>query len=243
VTDMLADPHARARAFGVASLLKTPFASAVKTGTSSDFRDTWTAGFTADYTVATWVGNFDGAPMRRVSGVTGAAPLWNHIIRHLAERAGARGFAPPRGYVRRPMCATSGVRPTHDCTSVVSEWLDAGDLVAWNHAPLPLDRRYDAWLAAQPAARGEGVRIVAPHDGDVFEAAPGARIAVVARGARHPQWSLNGARIPARDARWTFGLARGRWTLRASDGSHADAITFTVMDPPPRAHRAGFSVR
>jgi penicillin-binding protein 1C len=141
------------------------------------------------------------------------------------------------------MCATSGVRPTHDCTSVVSEWLDAGDLVAWNRAPLPLDRRYDAWLTAQPAAGGERVRIVAPHDGDVFEAAPGARIAVVARGARHPDWAVNGARIAPRDARWTFALARGRWTLRASDGTHADTITFTVMDPLPRVHRAGFTVR
>ncbi|MBV8507444.1 MAG: penicillin-binding protein 1C, partial [Alphaproteobacteria bacterium] len=58
VTDMLADAHARARAFGVSSALRTPFPSAVKTGTSSDFRDTWTAGFTTRYTVATWVGNF-----------------------------------------------------------------------------------------------------------------------------------------------------------------------------------------
>jgi penicillin-binding protein 1C len=243
VTDMLADSHARARTFGVASLLKTPFASAVKTGTSSDFRDTWTAGFTADYTVATWVGNFDGAPMRRVSGVTGAAPLWNHIIRHLAERTAPRRFAPPRGYVRLPMCAISGVRPTRDCTSVVSEWLDAGDLVAWNRAPRPLDRRYDAWLAAQPAAGGESVRIVAPHDGDVFEAGPDARIAVVARGTRHPEWALNGARIASRDARWSFALTPGRWTLRATDGTHADTVTFTVMDPPRHARRAGFTVR
>ncbi|MEA2666354.1 MAG: penicillin-binding protein, partial [Candidatus Eremiobacteraeota bacterium] len=109
VTDVLADAHARARAFGVASQLATPFASAVKTGTSSDFRDTWTVGYTRDYTVATWVGNFDGTPMRRVSGVTGAAPLWNRIVRHLAERAAPGPFAPPRGYVRRAMCATSGV--------------------------------------------------------------------------------------------------------------------------------------
>ncbi len=56
VTDVLADAHARARAFGVASQLSTSFASAVKTGTSSDFRDTWTVGYTRDYTVATWVG-------------------------------------------------------------------------------------------------------------------------------------------------------------------------------------------
>jgi penicillin-binding protein 1C len=243
VTDVLADAHARARAFGVASLLRTPFASAVKTGTSSDFRDTWTVGFTRDYTVGTWVGNFSGAPMQRVSGVTGAAPLWNRIVRRLAERETPAAFARPRGYVRRPMCATTGVRPTRDCRSVVGEWLDAGDLVAWNAPPRPLDRRYDAWLAAQPPQRDDTLRIVAPHDGDVFEAASGASIGVVARGAAHPAWELNGKTIPRHGTRWTLPLARGRWTLRARDGAHADSVTFTVGDPPPRGHRTGFTVR
>ncbi len=243
VSDVLADAHARARAFGVASLLRTPFASAVKTGTSSDFRDTWTVGYTRDYTVATWVGNFDGAPMRRVSGVTGAAPLWNRIVRHLAERHPPAPFAPPRGYVRRPLCATTGVRPTRDCASVVSEWLDARDLVAWNAPPRPLDRGYDGWLAAQPARAGEALRIVAPHDGDVYEAAPGARIEIVARGAARPRWELAGRALTVRGARWTLPLARGRWTLRARAGTQADTVTFTVGDPPPRARRAGFTVR
>jgi penicillin-binding protein 1C len=242
VTDVLADAHARARAFGVASLLRTSFPSAVKTGTSSDFRDTWTVGFTRDYTVAAWVGNFDGAPMQRVSGVTGAAPLWNRIIRHLAERVPPPAFAPPRGYARKPMCATTGTRPMPECDSVVSEWLDAADLAAWNAPPRPLDRSYDAWLAAQPPRSGEALRIVAPHDGDVFVAAPGARIAVVARGASRPAWELNGARVAATSARWTLPLARGRWTLRARDGTHADMVTFTVGDPPQRARRTGFTV-
>jgi len=242
VTDVLADPHARARSFGVASLLHTPFASAVKTGTSSDFRDTWTVGFTRDYTVATWVGNFDGAPMRRISGVAGAAPLWNRIIRRLAERDPPPPFAPPRGYVRRPMCATTGVRPTRSCRSIVAEWLDPRDLIAWNAPPRPLDRRYDAWLAAQPPQADDALRIVAPHDGDAFVAAAGARIAVVARGASSPAWELNGKPLAARDARWTLPLARGRWTLRVRDGAHADAVTFTVGDPPPHGRRAGFTI-
>jgi penicillin-binding protein 1C len=242
VTDVLADAHARARSFGVSSLLRTPFPSAVKTGTSSDFRDTWTVGFTHDYTVATWVGNFDGAPMQHISGVTGAAPLWNRIIRHLAERDAPPAFAPPHGYVRRPMCATTGVRPTRACRSVVAEWLDARDLIAWNAPPRPLDRRYDAWLAAQPPQADDALRIVAPHDGDTFVAAAGARIAVVARGTAHPAWELNGKPLGARDARWTLPLARGRWTLRVHDGTHADTVTFTVGDPLPHDRHAGFTI-
>lgn len=243
VTDILADAHARARAFGVASLLRTSFPSAVKTGTSSDFRDTWTVGFTRDYTVATWVGNFDGSPMQRVSGVTGAAPLWNRIIRHLAERTPPQPFPPPRGYVRRPMCAITGVRPTHGCSAVVDEWLDARDLVAWNAAPRPLDRSFDGWLAGQRPRPGDDFRIVEPHDGDVFVAEPGARIAVIARGARRPAWELNGRAVAAHATRWTLPLRRGRWTLRARDGAHDDAVSFTVGDPPLHSPRRGFTVR
>ncbi len=243
VTDILSDAHARARAFGVASLLRTPFASAVKTGTSSDFRDTWTVGYTREVTVATWVGNFDGAPMQRVSGVTGAAPLWNRIVRYVAERRAPAPFDAPPGYVRRPMCATTGVRPTPACGAVVGELLDARDLAAWSAPAKPLDRRYDAWLAAQPPSRGESLRIVAPRDGDAFVDAPGARIAIVARGARRAAWDLNGRRLRARGARWTLPLARGRWTLRALEGARSDAVTFTVGDPPPHGRRAGFTIR
>src|ERR1700733_1645554 len=115
--------HARARAFGVASLLRLPFPSAVKTGTSSDFRDTWTVGFTRDFTVATWVGNFNGAPMQRITGVTGAAPLWNRIMLHLAEAREPGPFAPPSGFARRAICATTGTIPDRSCESVVMEWL------------------------------------------------------------------------------------------------------------------------
>ncbi len=178
--------------------------------------------------------------MQRVSGVTGAAPLWNRIIRHLAERDPPPPFAPPRGYVRRPMCAVSGVRPTSDCSSVVGEWLDARDLVAWKAPPRPLDRTFDGWLANQPARTGEALRIVEPHDGDAFVAEPGARIAVVARGTKRPAWELNGKLLAANGARWTLALpmARGRWTLRARDGGHADTVTFTVGDRLPRSHRS-----
>ena len=109
VADMLADPHARAKSFGVGSVLQMPFPAAVKTGTSSDFRDTWTVGFTRDYTVGTWVGNFDGTPMRGVSGVTGAGPLWNRIMLHLYERIDdPPPFPAPSGFVRASICATTG---------------------------------------------------------------------------------------------------------------------------------------
>lgn len=66
--------------FGVQSILQLPFAAAVKTGTSKDMRDNWCVGYTSEYTVAVWVGNFSGDPMWNVSGVTGAAPLWRRLM-------------------------------------------------------------------------------------------------------------------------------------------------------------------
>jgi penicillin-binding protein 1C len=107
ITNMLSDRYARAKAFGVDSILNLPFETAVKTGTSSNFRDTWTVGFSRDYTVATWIGNFDGEPMRQVSGVTGAAPLWNRIFLHLHEQNFPQPLTLPEKLVKRPICALS----------------------------------------------------------------------------------------------------------------------------------------
>jgi penicillin-binding protein 1C len=82
VADMLADNEARAASFGLDSPLRGPFKVSVKTGTSKDMRDNWCVGFTNRYTVAVWVGNASGAPMKGVSGVSGAAPIWSSIMRY-----------------------------------------------------------------------------------------------------------------------------------------------------------------
>ncbi len=82
VGDMLADNEARSMSFGLDSALRLPFRASVKTGTSKDMRDNWCVGFTDRYTVAVWVGNASGAPMRGVSGVSGAAPVWNSVMRY-----------------------------------------------------------------------------------------------------------------------------------------------------------------
>ena len=108
IRDMLSDSLARALSFGVNSVLNLPFPAAVKTGTSSDFRDTWTVGFTNDYTVATWVGNFSGEPMRQISGASGAAPLWQRIMLHLHEQREPEPFPPFAYWRKRPICTISG---------------------------------------------------------------------------------------------------------------------------------------
>ena len=93
-SDIMSDRGARSITFGLDNALGTPFWSAVKTGTSKDMRDNWAVGFSERYTVGVWVGNFSGASMWDVSGVSGAAPIWLDVMNYLNRDAPRH--APPR---------------------------------------------------------------------------------------------------------------------------------------------------
>lgn len=80
IADILADSAARAPSFTPGGPLDLPFRCAVKTGTSSDFRDNWCVGFTAEFTVGVWAGNFENQPMKGISGVAGAAPIFHRAM-------------------------------------------------------------------------------------------------------------------------------------------------------------------
>jgi penicillin-binding protein 1C len=99
VADVLADRAARTVTFGLGNYLNTPFWSAVKTGTSKDMRDNWCIGFSRSYTVGVWVGNFEGDSMHDVSGVTGAAPIWNQVMRALHANEPSVAPEKPAGVV------------------------------------------------------------------------------------------------------------------------------------------------
>lgn len=111
IGDILADRNARAATFGFASPLATPGWAAAKTGTSVEMRDNWCIGFNRQYTVGVWVGNFEGDPMRDVSGVSGAAPAWFEIMRFL--QGSEEGSAPelPTALIARQVSFDRGVEP------------------------------------------------------------------------------------------------------------------------------------
>jgi penicillin-binding protein 1C len=117
IADMLSDNSARTLAFGMNSALRFDYPVACKTGTSTDFRDNWTIGFTPEYSVGVWVGNFDGAPMREVSGVTGAGPILHAIFDHLHANYGTSWYGTPAGIVERTIHPLTGkllADPKHD---------------------------------------------------------------------------------------------------------------------------------
>lgn len=110
IAHILSDNAARSAAFGSRSALRLPFRCAVKTGTSSDFRDNWCLGYTADLTVGVWVGNFDNTPMRGVSGVSGAGPIFQRTMLALHEERVPRWMPQPSGLTRITIDARTGHR-------------------------------------------------------------------------------------------------------------------------------------
>ena len=108
IADMLSDNSARTLAFGINSALRYDYSVACKTGTSTDFRDNWTIGFTPEFTVGVWVGNFDGSPMHEVSGVTGAGPILHGIFDHLRAQKGTTWYARPAAIVDRNVHPLTG---------------------------------------------------------------------------------------------------------------------------------------
>jgi penicillin-binding protein 1C len=123
ITHILADRDARIPAFGEGSVLSLPFPCAVKTGTSGNFRDNWTIGYTPDYTVGVWVGNFDGSPMQNVSGVSGAGPLFRDIMLLLEKRKKWPNyeFTIPEGLVKVHVCPQSGDLVGSFCPGKIKE--------------------------------------------------------------------------------------------------------------------------
>ncbi len=114
VTDILADPLARSVSFGLDSPLTSRHWAAVKTGTSKDMRDNWCVGFTERYTVGVWVGNFDGDPMRDVSGVTGAAPVWLELVNYLHRGSASQPPGSTEDVVRLHVEFGNGIEPARE---------------------------------------------------------------------------------------------------------------------------------
>lgn len=118
ISDILADNNARLLEFGPNSSLRIPNqAVSVKTGTTNDFRDNWTIGYTPDYVVAAWVGNNDNSTMSNIaSGITGAAPIWHDIMAYLLEDKVSHPISRPPNVIQKKVCSVSGLIPPPEGT-------------------------------------------------------------------------------------------------------------------------------
>ena len=155
ITSILSDNEARSPAFGSNSILNLPFPAAVKTGTTNDYRDNWTIGYTPDLVTGVWVGNADYSPMQNVSGVSGAAPVWadfmKTVIPDLAKGQVA-SFARPSGIVERVICAVSGTEPSEWCPRQRNEIFAADQLPLSKENDLYQKAVLDTWTGLRASA-------------------------------------------------------------------------------------------
>ncbi len=121
VSDILADPSARLPAFGTPQEFDLPFPVSIKTGTSTSFRDGWVVGYTPDYTVGVWTGNFEGNPGAGSTGASSAAPILRQVMELLHGHAPPVAKPPPPGVISVEVCGLSGMIPGPGCRHVSRE--------------------------------------------------------------------------------------------------------------------------
>lgn len=124
INNVLSDNEARVAAFGRGNPLElADRPAAAKTGTTNDFRDNWTMGFVPQLAVGVWVGNADNSEMLNVTGLTGAAPIWQALMRYATTtyQLPVQGWDAPPSITRLRVCDPSGLIPTAACQRTKDE--------------------------------------------------------------------------------------------------------------------------
>lgn len=244
VADILSDNQARLLTFGTHSSLRLPFRVAAKTGTSSTYRDNWTFGYTPEFTVGVWAGNFDNTPMQNVSGVTGAAPIFRDVFLELQKRSGTTWYEPPAGIVtaridprtgRRLTAQSPAARVSRDeifITGTEPPAADAGDYEpGTGRAFLPSE--YSRWVQSRDNWMGDHVtsragseaaaplRIVNPIPGTVIRLDPdipnnGSHLMLETEPRGVVQWSCPTLEVHTEGSRTLAILKPGRHEITAT---------------------------
>jgi penicillin-binding protein 1C len=262
IADILGDRSARVAEFGFSSILNLPFPCSVKTGTSHRFCDNWTIGFTSDYTLGVWVGNFDHTPMLKVSGISGAGPIWANIMMALYdERRWPAPLSLPAGLVRVPICSLSGKKPTPRCPTIIEEFIPQRDLATYqltdcdmhvqrgSESVTVVPARYRDWaeelgleVEQNTSGAADIFEIANPNNGAAYH-----RMSTLARQYQSIRVSLDGS----------VGNGRVRWLLNdqlihITQGEHGflwpiepGDFTMTAIceDDPERRSRVEFRVQ
>jgi penicillin-binding protein 1C len=165
IRDILADNAARSPAMGPRSPLRTDgIISSAKTGTTDSFRDNWTVGFTRNVAVGVWVGNTDNAEMRRTTGLTGAAPIWNQVMTGIYNDPSLRaGLAINEPLRSDELIAPGGLRSTRLC--------DLASVTEPNMAP-DCARGRSEWLFDSPPLVPDTGGSMVPAQGARFSPTP-----------------------------------------------------------------------
>jgi penicillin-binding protein 1C len=238
VADILSDPEARTLEFGVGGVLDMPVQTAVKTGTSNDYRDAWTVGFSDRYTVGVWMGNLDRREMDGVSGSIGPALVLRAAFAELRKRDEPRPLTVSRAVSRTAVCRDTGARATENCPAI-DEW--------FRPERAPRHRCAVHSPAVALSATGGADRRVQPPS--LARPTPGLHLAMDPRipdrleafafeldWAHEPtrvDWFVDGKLVGSSpDRRWTWNVERGEHVVTAHAWTGSDGRSF--ITPPVR---------
>ncbi|OPX95513.1 MAG: Penicillin-binding protein 2D [Syntrophorhabdus sp. PtaB.Bin006] len=212
---ILSDRQARSTTFGLENPLSTRFWTAVKTGTSKDMRDNWCIGFSDTYTVGIWVGNFSGEPMRDVTGITGAAPVWLEIMNYLHREKTSKAPKPPRGIVSTHVRFQGGMESSRE------EWFIEGTEPV---SVVKLDGVHAKPRIIYPV--NESIISIDPEIPEDAQRVPFLFEPEIQRF----EWTLNDQKIGADGPRHLWKPERGTYVLGivSKEGTVLDSVTFTV---------------
>ena len=231
ITDILCDSQARRASFGNASPLESGARVAVKTGTSSGFRDGWCIGFTRSHTIGVWAGNPDGTPMHAALAVRSAAPVWQTLVGILLAQGdeGLPKLVPGEALECASVSAETGLIPRPGEPGI-TEWFLRGSAPAASsdsmyrsaagRQALVLPHSYAGWCASPQNRKGAvaqspALEILFPKDGAVFAinpALPDAQQILIPRSSDPAcEWFANGEKLPSP----RLPLRPGEFTLTA----------------------------
>ena len=192
INNMLADRLMGVEQFGLESNLNLPLADyAVKTGTSYDYHDSWTVGYTPDVVVVVWIGNSNNKAMDLLTGARGAGKIWHDVMTLLL----ARGDIAPKNF---------------DKDTIVPIHTDEGQSFGFKNDNVEYAR------TIMNDTKRDGI-ILEPHDQDVLSYQPD--MAVPLRSTKQVTWKVSGKLLGAGEKIFWTPNAPGDYTLKAYEQS------------------------
>lgn len=252
ISDILSDSVARAPAFQPGGPLDLPFRCAVKTGTSSDFHDNWCIGYTPEFTVGVWAGNFEHQPMKGLSGIAGAGPVFHRAMVRAHRGTAPSWFEKPAGMEETTIDSRNGKRVGQEARNATRDHAPAGEIPAAalssdydTEGRALLDPTYTEWfaskynlrrgeLALDPSAHArEPLRIISPADNATFLLDPeipsgSDKLRPVTNLPGTAVWTSDTLRIEPGTPEPTIHLTAGTHVLTATDPATGQVHTLTL---------------
>jgi penicillin-binding protein 1C len=123
ITNIMADPTARLLTFGNPDYFKFSNPTALKTGTSTNYRDSWIIAITPRHIVCLWAGNFDGSPTRGLGGASACGPILKKVLEKLEGKNNPGSFYKPEGIRQAKVCGISGKKPSVFCPVTATDFV------------------------------------------------------------------------------------------------------------------------